>query len=127
MYSPGLPRLAPKIAKKSTPRTLERALILLILVSATLLCLGPLGDMILNFSFLSMGLRGTTVFLPLCCALWLPGRIRPGFAMAAIIAGPLVVLVFGLWNVLPFDSLFAGVLATCFIMAAGWQKKRENL
>lgn len=122
-----LPRLAPKIAEKSTPRSLERALILLILVSATLLCLGPLGDMILNFSFLSMGLRGTTVFLPLCCALWLPGRIRPGFAMAAIIAGPLVVLVFGLWNVLPFDSLFAGVLATCFIMAAGWQKKRENL
>ena len=68
---------------------------------------------------MSMGLRGAVVFLPLTCALWMPGKIRPQYAMAAVIAGPLTVLLFGLWGVLPFDPLFAGMGVALMIMVFG--------
>ena len=72
-----------------------------------------------------MGLRGAVVFLPLSCALWLPGKIEKRYTMAAVITGPLVVLLFGLWKVLPFDPLFAGVGVSLLIMAIGfWNHRR---
>jgi SSS family solute:Na+ symporter len=66
------------------------------------------------------------VFLPLSCALWLPGRIPTRYAMASVLTGPLVVLVFGLWKVLPFDPLFAGVTVSGLIMAAGFSNRRRQ-
>ena len=116
---PMLPRLqARKLA-------VSRLMIVLVLAVAGLLACGSLGDIILRFTFMSMGLRGAVVFLPLSCALWLPGRVDPRCTLAAVIAGPLTVLLFGLWPVLPFDSLFAGVVASLIIMAAGMRKKQQ--
>lgn len=103
--------------KKAT--TLEKVWILLVLVVAGLLSCGGIGDTICKFAFMSMGLRGAVIFLPLCCALWLPGRIAPKYAIASILAGPLMVLAFGLWGVLPFDPLFIGIFACLCIMGFG--------
>lgn len=100
---------------------LSKGLIIAVLAVGCALSAGPLGDMILSFAFMSMGLRGAVVFLPLCFALWLPGRVRPGFAMASVILGPLLVLLFGtvFSGLLPFDALFAGVLASAAVMFSG--------
>ena len=73
---------------------------------------GSLGDTILQFAFMSMGLRGAVVLVPMCCALWLPGKIPHKFAMCSIIVAPLLVLIFGVLNVLPFDALFIGIAAS---------------
>ncbi len=102
-----------------SPLFFSRICIVVILALACCLSTGSLGDTILNFAFMSMGLRGAVLFAPLCAALWLPGRIRPGFACTAIIAGPVMVLVFGLLDVLPFDPLFIGVGLALVIMAVG--------
>ena len=67
---------------------------------------------------MSMGLRGSVVFVPLICALWLPGRVGRRYAILSIVTSPILVLVFGLLGVLPFDSLFIGILASLAIM--GW-------
>ena len=106
---------------------LSKVMIVLVLSVAGLLACGSLGDIILQFTFMSMGLRGAVVFLPLTCALWLPGRIPSRYAMAAVITGPLVVLLFGLWKVLPFDPLFAGVAISAAIMAMGLKRKSNRL
>jgi len=106
---------------------LSKVMIVLVLSVAGLLACGSLGDIILQFTFMSMGLRGAVVFLPLTCALWLPGRIPSRYAMAAVITGPLVVLLFGLWKVLPFDPLFAGVAISAAIMAIGLKRKSNRL
>lgn len=121
-----LPPLLPAIRSEKNSRLWERLLIILTLSLAVLLSAGSLGDMILSFAFLSMGLRGATIFLPLCCALWLPGRIDKCYAFLSILAGPLVVLLFGLWDVLPFDPLFAGILASGVIMAVGLLVNRSK-
>lgn len=98
---------------------LSKVWIMAVLAAACALSTGPLGDTILQFAFMSMGLRGSVVFVPLICALWLKGRVDRKFAVASIVVSPILVLVFGLLDVLPFDSLFVGILASLVIMGAG--------
>lgn len=76
---------------------------------------------------MSMGLRGAVIFLPLCCAIWLPGRIAPKYAIASILVGPLMVLLFGLWGILPFDPLFIGIFACLCIMGLGLIRGKQPL
>ena len=111
---------------KKESADLSKLWIVLVLVAAGLLSCGALGDTILQFAFMSMGLRGAVVFAPLLCALWLPGRVKAKYAMAAVIAGPAAVLVFGLWKVLPFDSLFAGIGVALLIMTIGLLQKKPT-
>ncbi len=100
-----------------------------VLLLGCLLSAGPLGDTILQFAFMSMGLRGSVVLVPMCCALWLSGRIPHKYAMISIIVSPLLVLIFGILNVLPFDALFIGIAASVVIMEAGFLagKKQHTL
>ena len=104
-----------------------RLWIVLVLAAAGLLSCGALGDTILQFAFMSMGLRGAVIFAPLLFALWLPGKVRPKYATAAVIAGPAAVLVFGIWKVLPFDSLFAGIGIALAIMIIGLLQKKPTV
>lgn len=114
----------PTLKKEKYSSLLEKALIILILSVAVFLSTGSFGDTILLFAFLSMGLRGATIFFPLCGALWLRQKIDKRCTLLAIICGPLTVLLFGLWKVLPFDPLFAGVIVSALIMTVGFLAKR---
>ncbi len=105
---------------------IERILLVLLLFIACVLSMGPLGDTILKFSFMSMGLRGATIFIPLCCALWLPGTVKKGYAIVAIILGPLSVLMFEMWGILNFDSLFVGVIISALIMLLGFLLNKKH-
>lgn len=98
---------------------LSKVWIVAVLALACLLSTGSLGDTILQFAFMSMGLRGAVVFVPLICALWLPGRVDKKFAIASIVVSPILVLIFGVVKVFPFDSLFVGIFASLVIMGIG--------
>jgi len=98
----------------------ERILLVLLLLIACVLSMGTLGDTILKFSFMSMGLRGATIFIPLCCALWFPGAVKKQYAGAAIVLGPLSVLLFEMWGILNFDPLFVGIIISALIMLMGF-------
>ena len=99
-------------------RLLGRTWMVVILALSCLLSCGPLGDMILSFAFMSMGLRAAVVFAPLCAALFFPGRVSHKFAVAAIIAGPVGVLVGKLIG-LPFDPLFLGIAVSIALIILG--------
>ncbi len=99
---------------------LTRVCILIALFSAALICTVLGSDMIQDFAYLSMGLRGAVIFAPLCCAIWMRGKVNVKWAIAGIIAGPLLVILFSTVLSLPFglDALFAGVagaLLCCMI------------
>lgn len=117
-------RFTSRFADARRSERLSKLLIVAVLALGCAMSTGSLGDMILSFGFMSMGLRGAVVFVPLCCALWAKGKIQPGFALASILAGPILVLLFGtvLSGVLPFDSLFAGIIACIVIMGIGLAK-----
>ena len=122
------------IAKRVTRRfddekklsRLGKVWIVVVLAAAGLLSCGALGDTILQFAFMSMGLRGAVVFTPLLCALWLPGRIHRRYCIVSAIVGPVMVLIFGVWKVFPMDSLFLGIAASMVIMGIGLVMGRKN-
>jgi len=89
-------------------RFMGRMWMVLVLALACVLSMGPLGDTILSFAFMSMGFRAAAVFASLCAALFFPGKVSRRWAVASIIAGPAAVLAGKLLG-LPFDSLFLGV------------------
>ncbi|MCR4672814.1 MAG: sodium:solute symporter family protein [Lachnospiraceae bacterium] len=111
---------------------LGKVLIIVILAGACCLSTGSLGDTILNFAFMSMGLRGATVFAPLCFLIWAKGKVAGKWALASIIAGPVVVLLFGTVPALQsllhgWDSLFPGIIAALVIMAIGLAARRKKV
>ena len=124
-------RFTHKFDDPKTGENLGRIIIIVVLAIAVCLSTGKLGDTILNFAFMSMGLRGAVVFVPMCCALWLPGKVNKVWALIGIIAGPVVVLLFGTVFTMPFhlDSLFAGIAAAlvCCIIGLIVGNKKETL
>lgn len=104
----------------------NRGCIVTVLLLACCLSTGALGDVILNFAFMSMGLRGAVIFVPLTCALWLSGKIDRFWMTAAILIGPLLVLICGLLPGLEIDPLFPGILASAVLAAIGFLKGRKS-
>lgn len=89
----------------------SRVLIIFILGATLLFVSGNLKSLILEWSFLSMGLRGATTFIPMCVALFFKGKIPSKVGIASILLGPLVML---LVKILGFsvDPLYIGILAS---------------
>ena len=116
-----LARFFDKAGEDKAGSLMGKGIIVLTLLLGVILSSGSLGDTILNFAFMSMGLRGAVVFVPMLCALWAPGKVNRKCAMGAIIAGPVVVLLCGTLFTLPggIDPLFAGVTAAMIFCAAG--------
>ena len=110
------------ISKEAGPeKTLKvtRVIIVVILVVSAIFSCGNLGDLILGWSFMSMGLRGSVAFIPLCTALFMPGKVPPKYAMAAMIAGPVFTLIGKFILPATIDSLFLGIAVTIIITAVG--------
>ena len=118
-------RMTHKFDGVEKQRMLGRMWMVLVLVLACALSSGPLGDMILGFAFMSMGLRAAVVFAPLCAALFFPGKVDRRFALAAIIAGPVAVLIGNLIN-LPFDALFIGIAVAVVLELIGAVVKKSS-
>lgn len=119
-----LQRFSDRMTDPKLNGVLSKIIIVLILAVGVALSAGSLGDTILSFAFMSMGLRGAVVFVPMLCALWLPGKVNKKWAMAGIVTGPLAVLICGTVLPLPagIDPLFAGVAASMLCCGAGLVK-----
>lgn len=106
-------------------KLMGRVWMIVVLVLACVLSMGPLGDSILSFAFMSMGLRAAAVFASLCAALFFPGRVDRRWAVASIIVGPAAVFA-GKLAGLPFDPLFLGVGIGLLLIAVGAAAKRRR-
>lgn len=116
-------RLTHKFDGAVKQRLLGKTWIVLILILACVLSCGSLGDLILGFAFMSMGLRAAAVFAPLCAALFFPGKVDRRWAVAAIIVGPVAVLA-GKLAGLSFDPLFIGIAASLLLILGGGIAKK---
>ena len=109
---------------KLSADSINKLLIVVVLALATLLaCVIP-GDTILNFAFMSMGLRGCTVFAPRCFLIWAKGKVDSKYTIVSIIGGSVVALVLGVLNMfkvikLPCDAVFPGVAVGLIVMFIG--------
>lgn len=102
-------------------------IVLFFVVGLAALC-GMLGEgsMILQWSYLSMGLRGAGTFLPLVVGILWPKLIEARFAFLSSASGVLAIL---LWPMLGIggDPLFVGigVSALCVFMGILWPSRTD--
>jgi SSS family solute:Na+ symporter len=116
--------LLPRLRDQRTRLAVTRVTILCVLLAgAAVACLVP-GAIINDFGFLSMGLRGAVVFIPMSAALFWKGCVKRGNAISAMIAGPIAVLAGNLAN-LPFDALFLGLAVSLVCCLLGKKKPRS--
>jgi SSS family solute:Na+ symporter len=95
---------------------LSRLWIVIVLAVAVVLAAMLGKTAIQQFAYMSMGLRGAVMFMPLMLALFAKSRVRKSFALVSIVGGPVIVLLFGIWKVFTFDPLFIG-LAFCLAVS----------
>lgn len=97
----------------------SRIIILCVLVIALLFSLGNIGSVILNWSFMSMALRGAVMFIPMCAAMFFPGRVDAWPVITASIIGTVTVIVGNLFNIVSFDPLILGIGVSLIIALIG--------
>jgi len=110
--------------KKSLRNT--RLCLVAMMGCAGCLSTGALGDVILTFGSTATALRCVILFAPLCCALFLPGRVSPRWALTAVLAGPAVSVLFALWPVLPVSSMGIGLLVSALCCGMGVLQNRKH-
>lgn len=104
----------------------SRIAIAAVLAAAALFSTGNMKSLILQWSFLSMGLRGAAILAPLIGALFLKGRIDKAWALASMALGPAAMI---LWKgIFPrgLDPLVPGVALSFGLMALGFFLRRGS-
>jgi SSS family solute:Na+ symporter len=100
----------------------SRAALAGIFVAAALVSAGNLGSIILNWSFMSMGLRGAVAFGVLTAAVCAPGRISSSWALASMFLGPLCILLGKPFIGDILDPLFPGVAGSLIVLLIGYAR-----
>lgn len=108
----------------------NRILIVIVLLASALFTTGNLlSSAILQWTFLSMGLRGAVLLIPMTTAIFCPGRIPKHWAVASSVAGAAGSVIGKLVLKVPFDSLFVGLALSLIVIllgAAAGKNKRSN-
>lgn len=103
-----------------------RVLVVLVMILALAVVLITGGNVIiLNWSYLSLGLRGAAICFPLLAAIFLKGKISPRAGTLAVIVGPSVVITGTLFQI-GINPLYPGLAAGIFILLFDYLRNRES-
>jgi len=99
---------------------ISKGLIVMVAALTLLFVTGNLKSMILQWGFLSMGLRGATICFPLLGAIFFNKFVSPNAGIIALIAGPGADLAWKLSFPQGMDPLYIGLLASfvCLVMGS---------
>lgn len=98
----------------------SRLMIIVVLAATFLVVFGNLKSLMLKWTFLSMGLRGTAAFLPLVFALFLQGKVFKKAAIAGMVLGPVGMLAWVIFSTSKLDPVYIGILIGAICMGGGY-------
>lgn len=98
---------------------ISRGTIIITLLAVLLFLTGNMKSMILKWSFMGMALRGASVFIPLCAALFMKGKVQRTYAIAAMILAPLSIMIGKFILPEKFDPLFFGIAISLLLIVLG--------
>ena len=104
----------------------SRVSLAVILIAAALVSSGNINSLILGWSFMSMGLRGSVAFGVLTTALFLPGWIPRRYALWSMLVGPICILVGKGWIGNTIDPLFIGVAGSLAVLVVGFFSHKRH-
>lgn len=100
----------------------NRIVVFLVMMGAALFSFGNLQSLVLEWNFLSMGLRGAGIFLPFTLAIFMRGRFNPQFAVLSIAVGTAVTIGWKFFFPQGIDPLYAGLFISGLVFFAGFRK-----
>lgn len=103
----------------------QRTIIFVLVALAVVFGIFGTNTLILELSYLSMGLRGAGTFLPFILAVLRPGKLSAKWALASSICG-LVATVIWAFLQMPGDSLFAGLAVSALCVLPDMARRRGN-
>lgn len=112
-----LPRL-PLFSRRGDSASSQRAIIAALLALAALFGIFGKNTMILELSYMSMGLRGAGTFFPFVAAMLRPGLVAPKWALASSAGGLAGMFAWALAS-MPGDPLFAGLAVSGVCVLCG--------
>ncbi len=104
---------------------LTRASVLGVMVVACGIAIVNQDTEVLFWNYLSMGLRGGGIFLPLTLAVFWPGHVKAVWVVISMLGSTVAAMLASTVIPLPFDPLFAGLLVSLALLVPGlrWQKQ----
>jgi len=99
-----------------------RFLIILISSIVFVFVTSNVNSLILEWAFLSMALRGATVFLPLLGIFFLKDRISPKISRWAILIAPVIVIFWSIFAPKEINPLYPGVVVSFLLLVLGYRK-----
>ena len=102
----------------------NRIAVFLVMMGAALFTFGNLRSLVLEWNFLSMGLRGAGIFLPFTLAIFMPGRFKPQFAVLSIAIGTIVTIGWKFLFPQGADPLYAGLIVSGIAFCCGFTKRQ---
>lgn len=121
-------RFTTRICTDEAKLSLSRLLILVVIALAYLIVVMDTNALILKWAFLSMTLRGVTIFFPIMFFLLRIGPIDEKWAVLAVWGAPLSAL-FWTWLMLPYtgiDPLVVSGVWSLFALAIGRMKMKKT-
>lgn len=97
-----------------------RLMVFLITLAAALFTFGNLRSLVLEWNYLSMGLRGAGTFLPFTAAIFLPGNISRKWALWSMVTGTVTAVGWKLFFPQGADPLYAGLIVSAALLIAGY-------
>lgn len=106
----------------------SRTYIVLLLIAAAILSFGNMGNMILDYSFLGLGVRAVSCVIAYTVALFWPGKCSSPVMISTMLLGPIVILLCEVFGC-PVDSLMVSYLVSVPFLAIALclQKARSHL
>ncbi len=106
-----------------------RAAVFLISMLLVVFTYMNMGALVLDWTVLSMCIRGAGVFVPFVMAIYAPGRFASRYATLAVAGGSLAALTWQIFLPAVFSPLYPGMLVSCLFMFFGYKKtvRSENI
>ncbi len=118
-------RLIKKDASDGQTLIFMRLSVALISGITLLFVAGNINSLILKWSFLSMGIRGSVIFFPLLATLFLSRHISSRAVVYALAMGPLSTILWGVFMPIEINPLYIGMgmsLTTLMVLSLGKTK-----
>lgn len=97
----------------------NRVAVFLVMSGAALFTFGNLQSLVLEWNYLSMGLRGAGMVLPFTLAIFMPGVLSPRVAVWAIAMGTVTTIGWKFMFPQGADPLFAGLVVSALFVCGG--------
>jgi len=108
-----------KCRDSKTLLKINRSVVLLAAAGASLFSYCNLNSQVLQWNYLSMGLRGAGICIPFSLAVLYPGHLSSKWAIAAMVSGTIITISWKYFTASSLDPLFPGLFCSAGVCLVG--------